>query len=58
MKGRDRRAGPDQHPDVDVLGHFRQQRPQDNRGITPDELEVRRDVPPADVTVSRASWMA
>ena len=51
VKRRHRRARPHEHPDVDPLGRLGQQLAEHPRPLAPDELEVRRDVPPGDVDV-------
>jgi hypothetical protein len=51
VKRRHRRARPHEHLDVDPLGRLGQQLAEYPRPLAPDELEVRRDVPPGDVDV-------
>ena len=45
---RHRRAGPQQHANVDRLGRLAQQLAQQHRRLVADERELRRDAPPRD----------
>ena len=51
MEGRHRRARPDEHTDVDPLGRLGEELAEHARALSPDELEIRRDMPAGHVDV-------